>query len=73
MTTIGTTLNSIEMDLEKEMKKFQQKKNNGVSSRKKNRVENKEIKNMGKIMQHDSFQNDPLGTLKMHITNNLSI
>lgn len=72
MNSLKKGINAMELDLEKEMAKLKKKENLGIGSKQKNKVENSEMKHMGKVLDNKDFQTDPLSALKLHISNNLS-
>jgi len=70
---IGNGLNSIEFDLGIDLQKEEQNKHKGVSSSAKHNIGNEEILRTQKILQHQTFLNNPLAVIKQHIVNSINL
>ena len=74
MREMDQNLERMELDINSELQKFQNGRkgnNKGVTSKKKNKVSNKEIKHMDKVMNHPEFQKDPFAAIRTHIMNSV--
>lgn len=74
MNGLDENLEAMELDIESEMKKFNTKKdqNKGIQSKNINKVTNREIRHMDKVMSHPEFQKDPFAAIRTHLMNNLN-
>lgn len=74
MNSLDQNLEAMELDIESEMQKFNTKKdhNNGIESKQINKVVNKEIRHMDKVMSHPEFQKDPFAAIRTHLMNNIN-
>ena len=59
----------MEINLEKEKQKFAKAATMGVASDRIDQTAVKEINHISKVMKHPSFKQDPLATIKQHLSN----
>ena len=69
--SLGRQLEFVEMDLEKEKSKYQRKNAPGVTTKKINKTVNREINHMGKVLQNDAFNENPLDAIRLHLMNSI--
>lgn len=69
MGAISKELKFMEINLEKEKQKFAKAASMGVASDRIDQTAVKEINHISKVMKHPSFKQDPLATIKQHLSN----